>query len=128
VQAVERVIRENEPNTVLVHSSHDTHQDHRAVHRATLVAARAVQCLGCYQPPSTTTDFIPNRFVGLREEDLEAKLASISVHSSQAAVRSYLDVDLIRATARYWGRFTQDTYAEPVEIVRYKAEVGRPLV
>ncbi|MCF2129584.1 PIG-L family deacetylase [Strepomyces sp. STD 3.1] len=128
VQAIERVVREVDPDVVLVHSAHDTHQDHRAVHRATLVAARRVPRISCYQSPSATTAFTPNRFIGLREDDVEAKLASIARHASQATTRPYLDVGLIRATARYWGRFTNDMFAEPLEVVRYTAGIERSLV
>ncbi|MEU0741578.1 PIG-L deacetylase family protein [Streptomyces sp. NPDC006134] len=128
VQAIERVVHEVDPDVVLVHSVRDTHQDHRAVHRATLVAARRVPRVGCYQSPSATADFTPNRFIGLREEDVEAKLAAIARHASQATTRPYLDVGLIRATARYWGRFTNDKFAEPLEIMRYTAEIERSLV
>jgi LmbE family N-acetylglucosaminyl deacetylase len=118
VRAIERVVQDVDPEIVLVHSENDTHQDHRAVHRATLVAARRVQRLACYQSPSATVDFRPNRFVELRETDLEAKLAAIRAHHSQSRTRRYLDEDLIRATARYWGRFSNAHYIEPLELFR----------
>jgi LmbE family N-acetylglucosaminyl deacetylase len=128
VQAIERTVADVAPDVVLVHSEHDTHQDHRAVHRATLVAARRVPRVACYQSPSATVEFRPNRFIGLREADVEAKLDAIRAHRSQADTRAYLDEDLIRSTARYWGRFTGDAYVEPLEVVRYSAELERSLV
>ena len=33
-------------------------------------------------------------------------------------VRDYLDEELIRSTARYWGRFSGVRYAEPLEVLR----------
>lgn len=128
VQAIERVIERIVPDVVLVHALEDTHQDHRAVHRATLVAARRVPRISCYQSPSATVDYSPNRFIGLTEADIEAKLAAIAVHGSQASTRAYLDAELIRSTARYWGRFTGDTFAEPLRVMRYNAETRRSLV
>ncbi|MFD8569777.1 PIG-L deacetylase family protein [Streptomyces sp. NPDC059639] len=118
VRAIERVVRRVQPEIVLVHTDKDTHQDHRAVHRATLVAARSVPRVGCYQSPSAMVTFQPNRFVDLRERDLEAKLAAIRAHGSQARTRAYLDEDLVRATARYWGRYANAHFTEPLEMIR----------
>ncbi|WP_176797827.1 PIG-L deacetylase family protein [Actinopolyspora mzabensis] len=117
VRRIERVVRRVRPDVVLVHSENDTHQDHRAVHRATASAARGVERFACYQSPSATVDFAPNRFAGLRETDLEAKLTSVHTHGSQAGTRAYPREDLLRATARYWSRFTRDYYAEPLELL-----------
>lgn len=117
VEAVERAVAETTPDVVVVHSESDTHQDHRAVHRATLVACRKVARLACYQSPSATVAYRPNRFIELSEVDVEAKLAAIAAHHSQAASRWYLDEDLLRSTARYWGRFSQTRFAEPLELV-----------
>ncbi|SFT33832.1 N-acetylglucosaminyl deacetylase, LmbE family [Actinopolyspora lacussalsi subsp. righensis] len=118
VRRIERVVQRVRPDVVLVHSENDTHQDHRAVYRATVSAARGVERFACYQSPSATVDFAPNRFAGLRETDLEAKLTSIHTHGSQAKTRAYLRDDLLRATARYWSRFTREYYAEPLELLR----------
>ncbi|MGW1227003.1 PIG-L family deacetylase [Streptomyces sp. NPDC001478] len=124
VRIIEEVVADVRPDVVLVHSANDTHQDHRAVHRATLVACRQVQRLACYQSPSATVGYHPNRFIDLRETDVKAKLAAIGAHHSQAASRWYLDEDLLRSTARYWGRFTQTRYAEPLEVIRDAAPLG----
>ncbi|WP_353941020.1 PIG-L deacetylase family protein [Streptomyces sp. HUAS MG91] len=124
VRIIERTVAETRPDVVLVHSDSDTHQDHRAVHRATLVACRRVPRLACYQSPSATVSYHPNRFVGLSESDLEAKLAAIKAHGSQAGSRWYLDEDLLRSTARYWGRFSQARYAEPLEVIRDATPLG----
>ncbi|MFE6889230.1 PIG-L deacetylase family protein [Streptomyces sp. NPDC057694] len=124
VRIIERTVAEARPDVVLVHSDSDTHQDHRAVHRATLVACRRVPRLACYQSPSATVSYHPNRFVGLSESDLEAKLAAIRAHGSQSGSRWYLDEDLLRSTARYWGRFSQARYAEPLEVIRDATPLG----
>jgi len=57
------VIDEVRPDIIYVHSTHDVHQDHRAVHAATLVAARSVGRVLCYQSPSATIDFRPPTFL-----------------------------------------------------------------
>ncbi|MFJ8949633.1 PIG-L family deacetylase [Streptomyces sp. NPDC102381] len=124
VRTIERTVAETRPDVVLVHSDSDTHQDHRAVHRATLVACRRVPRVACYQSPSATVAYRPNRFVGLRANDIEAKLSAINEHHSQAASRWYLEEDLLRSTARYWGRFSQARYAEPLEVIRDATPLG----
>ena len=71
----------------------------------------------CYQAPSTTVEFKPTRFVAI-DEFLERKIEVIQAFSSQVKVRDYLDEELLRATARYWSRFSQARYVEPLEVVR----------
>ncbi len=124
VTMVEDTVASFEPDIVYVHSVHDVHQDHRAVHRASLVACRSVAQIFCYQSPSATVDFRPTRFVSV-EGVLDRKLEAISAFASQVQIRDYLDEDLLRSTARYWGRFGGCRYAEPFEVVRDSQEVPR---
>jgi LmbE family N-acetylglucosaminyl deacetylase/CheY-like chemotaxis protein len=117
IGAIERVIVEIKPSIVYTHSRNDVHQDHRNVHHATLVAARNVPHVYCYQAPSTNIDFRPSRFVGV-DEWVDRKVEVIGAYSSQVKIRRYLQEDLLRATARYWSRFGSSRYAEPLEVVR----------
>jgi len=117
VQLIESIIAELQPDIVYVHSSHDVHQDHRAVHAATRIAARGVPSIYCYQSPSATVDFRPTRFIPI-EADLAPKLDAIAQFASQVAIRDYLAPDLLVATARYWGRYAATAYAEPLEVLR----------
>ncbi len=124
VTMIEATVTSFDPDTVYVHSEHDVHQDHRAVHRASMVACRGVAQIFCYQSPSATVDFRPTRFVSV-EGVLDRKLEAIAAFESQVAIRDYLDEDLLRSTARYWGRFGRCRYAEPFEVVRDSQEVPR---
>jgi LmbE family N-acetylglucosaminyl deacetylase len=117
IGTIQRVIDEVEPTVIYTHTKHDVHQDHRSVHAATLVAARRVPRIYCYQSPSTTVDFHPTRFVPI-DEQIERKLDVIQAYGSQTVLRAYLEPDLLRATARYWSRFAQSTFVEPLEIAR----------
>ncbi len=117
IGTIERVIAEIEPDIVYTHSRHDVHQDHRHVHDATLVAARRVPRVYCYQAPSGSVDFRPSRFVEI-DEWVERKLEVIGAYGSQVKVRRYLQEDLLRATARYWSRYGASHYVEPLEVVR----------
>jgi LmbE family N-acetylglucosaminyl deacetylase len=71
----------------------------------------------CYQAPSTSVEFKPTRFVAI-DDFLERKIEVIRAFASQVKVREYLDEELLRATARYWSRFSQARYVEPLEVVR----------
>ncbi len=114
---IEETIRRVNPTIVYTHSLQDGHQDHRSVHRATVVACRAVPSLYCYQAPSCNVDFRPTKFIEV-SEFMDRKVEAIGAYASQTAKRPYLRESLLRATAEYWGRFAQYGVAEPLEIVR----------
>jgi LmbE family N-acetylglucosaminyl deacetylase len=116
---IEQVIREMRPTHVYTHSIEDTHQDHRAVHAASLVAARGVPNLYCYQTPSSTVEFKPHRFVDITDF-IGAKLRAIDVYGSQSERMAALEHDNIIASARYWGRFAGYVMAEPLRVVRQR--------
>jgi len=126
IGAIKKVIDETGATTIYTHTSKDVHQDHRNVHNATLVAARGLPRVYCYQAPSTTVDFRPTRFVGI-DEVIDRKIEAIGAFASQTAIRSYLDEELLRATARYWARYAQSRYVEPLEVVR-EAEATAPAI
>ncbi|TQL47439.1 GlcNAc-PI de-N-acetylase [Homoserinimonas aerilata] len=120
---IQKVVDEVRPSIVYVHSDHDMHQDHRAVHKAALVATRAVRSVSCYQSASATVDFRPNRFVNI-DGYLEGKLALVQTHRSQLSASRYHAPDFLAATARYWSRFGDGAAAEPLEIVRDSGDVS----
>lgn len=124
VGIIERVVAEIRPTIVYTHSRHDRHQDHRAVHDASMVATRRVRTVACYQSPSATVDFRPNRFVTV-DGFTDAKLALLRCFVTQTNARAYLEPDFVLATARYWSRFGTGTAVEPLEIVRDAGGVAR---
>jgi two-component system response regulator HydG len=117
VRLIEDAIAEFDPAIVYTHTVNDLHQDHRNVHRASMVAARRVPNVYCYESPSATVDFQPARFASI-EPFLDDKIKVVSVFQSQTGIRAYLDEELLRATSRYWGRFGDARYCEPLEVVR----------
>jgi LmbE family N-acetylglucosaminyl deacetylase len=119
IELIQQAIDEVDPTHVYTHSQHDTHQDHRNTYRATMVAARGVGQLYCYQTPSATVEFRPGLFIDITDH-LTRKLEAIDAYSSQTALREYLAPDLIVATARYWGRFAGYVMAEPLEVIRQR--------
>ncbi len=119
ITAIEEVIREVKPDQIYTHTAHDRHQDHRAVNAAVQIAARSVQNVACFQSPSSTVEFHPNRFVDVGDH-LETKLRMLAAFASQCG-RDYMQEDLVRATARYWSRSGVGQYAEPLETIRATA-------
>jgi len=117
ISVISRVIAAVQPTLIYAHSSHDTDPDHRSAHRAAMAAAREVGRVYCFQSPSATVDFGPTRFVTV-DAHMMQKLSAIDAFASQAAVRTYLEPDMIGATARYWSRFGDGRYAEAFEVIR----------
>lgn len=119
IELIEAAIREFRPTHVYTHAAEDTHQDHRAVHAATLVAARGVPNVYCYQAPSSTVDFRPNLFIDVTAF-MKDKLRAIGAYDSQVSRSPLLQDDIIIATARYWGRYAGHVLAEPMNVVRQR--------
>jgi LmbE family N-acetylglucosaminyl deacetylase len=117
VGKIEAVIAEFQPTMLYTHTIHDLHQDHRNVHRASMVASRRVPTVLCYESPSATVDFKPARFASI-EPYLDGKLALVAAFHSQTGIRAYLDEELLRATSRYWGRFGDARHCEALEVIR----------
>jgi LmbE family N-acetylglucosaminyl deacetylase/ActR/RegA family two-component response regulator len=118
IAIIERVIQQVNPTIVYTHSIHDRHQDHRAVHEAVVVAARAVDTVACYQSPSATVDFRPSRFIPI-DAHIDKKMELLQCFQSQTSIRRYLEPEFVLATARYWSRFSSSSDScEPLEIIR----------
>ena len=123
ISLIEETVRRLRPTVVYTHSLQDGHQDHRSVHRATVVACREVPSLYCYQAPSSSVEFRPTKFIEIGEF-LDRKVEAIGAYASQTAKRPYLRESLLRATAEYWGRFAQYGIAEALEAVRESSAAG----
>ena len=65
IDKLENVIKELKPTRVYTHSVKDTHQDHRNIAYATLVAARLVPEIFAYESPSLYLNFSPNYYVDI---------------------------------------------------------------
>jgi LmbE family N-acetylglucosaminyl deacetylase len=126
VSLIEGAVSEFSPTVVYTHSWNDLHQDHRNTHRASLVAVRGIPSVYCYESPSATVDFRPAKFVAI-DPFVDAKIEAIGAYTSQIEVRSYLDPELVRSTSRYWGRFGDSRYCEPLEVVRDRSRDRSPV-
>lgn len=116
VQTIERKINSFEPNVILTHSCNDQHQDHLAVHVATLRAARRHPSVLCYESPSTTRDFNPSFFVDLSDY-VNVKVHAVEQHKDQLN-KPYMRSDQIRGIAAFRGSQAKMQFAEAFEVVR----------
>jgi LmbE family N-acetylglucosaminyl deacetylase len=115
-QQIEIIINELKPDIVFTHSVHDIHQDHRAVHYATLRACRNLSTILCYESPSITQNFQPNVFVNI-EQYMDIKIESVRKHEDQNK-KSYVQPEQIYGKAIFRGTQAKLTQAEGFEAIR----------
>ena len=130
---VEEVRDEFRPDLVLVHSEHDTNQDHRTVHEETVRACKRHASLWAYEFPPNQLRFDPQAFVAVRESDVGAKCAALECYVALRAQWekrnerygldkvSYLDPVSVRALAQARGIQAGGRFAECFEVLRWIA-------
>lgn len=116
IAAIEQRVRRFNPDIILTHSSHDQHQDHAAVHLATLRAGRNHSAILCYESPSATAEFKPQVFVDI-DDYLPTKVAAIAAHANQSG-KPYMGADVVTGAASFRGRQARRPSAEGFEAVR----------
>ncbi len=114
--SIEAVVKEFRPDMIFTHSCHDLHQDHCAVHEATLRAARNLGTVLCYESPSATQEFLPTFFVDVGDY-IDVKIESIKEHWDQR-VKPYVQDERVRGQAIFRGSQAKTRYAEGFEVVR----------
>ncbi len=114
---IEQTVRDFRPDLILTMSPNDAHQDHAAVSKATMIAARDWSgTILAYCTPSAAEHFRPNWFVGLTDAEMAVKIRAVACHASQAK-RPYLAPSYLEATGRYWAHVTRSSapFIEPYE-------------
>jgi len=113
VHDIEKVLIKVNPDFIFANYGNDTHQDHRALCRATVSATRYVRNVLFYETP-TTFDFSPNVFVDIRET-IEQKIAMLLAHQSQVMktnIEGLSIADVARSTAMFRGTQGRVQFAE----------------
>jgi LmbE family N-acetylglucosaminyl deacetylase len=114
---IEAMINKIKPDIIFTHSLHDLHQDHQAVHEATLRAARNSRTtILCYESPSVTQDFRPTYFVDV-DKYADIKIRAIREHWDQRN-KPYMKPELVRGKLAFRGAQAKVKYAEGFEIAR----------
>lgn len=116
VRAIEATIVVFNPDIILTHSSHDQHQDHKAVHEATLRAGRQHPSILCYESPSVTRKFNPTVFFDI-DDYVDAKVQAVQMHTDQLG-KPYMTPERVRGIAAFRGGQAKRKLAEGYEPVR----------
>jgi LmbE family N-acetylglucosaminyl deacetylase len=116
IAAIEEQIALCKPDMIFTHSLHDLHQDHRAVHEATLRAARNHDTIFCYESPSVTQEFVPTFFIDVTNY-IDVKIESIREHWDQRG-KPYVQSERVKGVAVFRGGQAKLRYAEAFEVVR----------
>lgn len=120
IESINKVIDDLEIEIVYTHWIHDVHQDHSAVGRATLNAARHVPRILMYRSNwyATTASFNGNFFVDISSA-IEAKIKAIKAHKTEYQKYGDKWVDFVVHQNRNSGIEMQTEYAEVFEVIKY---------
>lgn len=102
VHQLEQAATTVRPDRVYTMSAHDRHQDHRAVHEASIVAFRRVRQLLCYETPSSLPRFTPELYEEISAQ-FELKMQALRAHASQQH-REYMGEAHLRCLAQFRGQ------------------------
>lgn len=118
ISTMEKYINEIKPDIVFIPSGNDTHQDHRAVYLASIVATRFIDEVYMYQSPSTTTDFKPTIYFDISKY-ISTKLKAVRIHTSQSG-KIYMADRAVKWLAEYraFDVLKNDKQMEAFEVFR----------
>lgn len=117
------ILREDDPDIVLVHSKSDVHQDHGVLTQEALRAFRGRTVLG-FDVIRSSYGFFPDFLVGVDEADVQKKLDALACYKTYAG-KYYFAPEVTRATLIRNGAICERPYAEGFDILRIVAEFGK---
>lgn len=127
IDAISAAVERVRPDVVFTLSALDTHQDHAAVGRASLIALRRFQGpVFAYPSPSLAPgSFAPQTYLEVDEVSYALKRQALGAHKSQSH-RHYLADDYLDTMSRYWAHQAGGAFerCEPFELVRWTAGRG----
>ena len=133
VKVVEREKAEFQPDVVFTHHGGDTNIDHRRTFEAVITACRPLpgeppRTLLAGETPSSTEyqaacypqPFLPNFFLSVTEEDVEAKIRGMEAYEFERRPYPHpRSPEALRVLARRWGIATGQAYAEAFMLIRH---------
>lgn len=119
IHAIEEVIEETDPETIITHFSEDTHQDHRNTYHATMSAARKHRRVLLGETPSTLAPPAGYLYVDITDT-IQKKEKAMKAHKSQFDNdRGEKIVEYIKNIASTRGHNVGVDYAEALWIHRF---------
>jgi len=113
--ALQEVFETSKPGVLYVPTVSSDRPSSVETHRVTLAIAETVPNILAYQDPGATVEFRPQILTDLSPQ-LERKLELVSYYDKFALPN--VSSDLAKATALYWGRFSDSVVVEPLEVIR----------
>ena len=116
---IEAVIAEVKPDFIFCNFPDDTHQDHRHLAQAIMLATRYIRNVLFYEGP-TTQNFNPQVFVDI-SDTLERKVEALKAHKSQVMKTNIEDLSIVevaRSSANFRGIQGRVKYAEAFHSLR----------
>ena len=124
VSAIEKIINDNNIDTVYTHWGGDTHQVHINTLNATLAASRMVSNVFCYEQvplPRVCMSYpVANYYVNITDT-INSKIESCKYHKSQLKKYSNMGIDIIdniKTLAKYRGNQAKIPYAEAFNVLK----------
>ena len=117
IDFLEDIFNHFKPETVLTHTVHDVHQDHRQVGWLSLSAFRNASRLLAYETPRATGEFKPTYFVDISQY-VKDKWDALQCHLTQKEKR-YLAYESMVNLSSFRGSQANLPAAEAFEVVRY---------
>ncbi|MEX1189848.1 MAG: PIG-L family deacetylase [Bacteroidia bacterium] len=132
VKVIEKEKEEFGPSIIFTHHGGDTNVDHRKTFEACVTAIRPmehekVQTLICFETPSSTewqafnypNPFLPNFFVGVSDENVEAKIKGMESYEFEKRAFPHPRSPMaLKIQAQRWGVATGQNFAEAFMLIR----------
>jgi LmbE family N-acetylglucosaminyl deacetylase len=117
IDFLEGIFESCKPKTVLTHTVHDVHQDHRQVAWLSMSAFRNATRLLAYETPRVTGEFQPSYFIDISNYVTD-KWKALQCHMTQKSKR-YLAYESMVHLSSFRGSQVNLPAAEAFEVIRY---------
>jgi LmbE family N-acetylglucosaminyl deacetylase len=125
IEKIDRILRENNIDTVFTHSPSDTHSDHSNTGRAVFTAARRIPNLYIFEPvfpAQLSTIFQPNTYIDI-SDIYNKKISALKAQQSQYKRYGKKWLDSVDALSRLRGIESNCMRAECVTTIKQRIEL-----
>jgi len=120
IETINSKIDELKPDIIYTHWDGDINQDHHAIAKATVIAARNISRVLMYQSNwyKSVDTFNGNYFVDISDQ-IEIKVKSINAHKSEVSKRGPSWIEFFKNQCRNNGIQVGVSYAEVFQLVKF---------
>ena len=113
---IERTLDELKPSTLLLPAPDDRDPSRKTASQVGRALAVEVPTVFGYETATTGLQFVPSKFVDVRQQ-MVMKMEALAAYQSVGAPRVDLRPRMAQAYARYWGRFMNFSEVEAFELI-----------